>query len=86
MFFYKVEFTKKSDRIDSDIVREHLQRLEAEKDAGTVVFGGAFTDGTGGMTIFCAEDLAAAEAWVKQDAFAQHDTHSWTLRELKRNF
>ena len=86
MFVYKVEFTKKEEQIDPVVTQAHLQRLQQAKDAEIVVFGGAFTDGTGGMTIFHADSMEAARAWVEQDAYVHNDTHSWSLREIKRGF
>ena len=69
MYVYKVEFTKKVEQVDPEILQAHLQRLDEAKQAGSVIFGGAFTDGSGGMTLFRADNYEQAKKiWRKPDS------------------
>ena len=86
MYVYKVEFTRQVEQVDPAILQAHLQRLDEAKQAGVVIFGGAFTDGSGGMTLFHAENMEKAKQWVEQDAYVKHNTHSWNLKEINRRF
>lgn len=60
---------------------EHLSTLEAQ---GSVVAAGPLADLSGGIIVFAADDLAAAQALVDQDPYTQLDvTKDRTLTEWK---
>lgn len=60
---------------------EHLAKLEA---AGSVVLAGPLADLTGGIIVFDAEGIEAAEALVAEDPYTQLDvTKDRELREWK---
>lgn len=60
---------------------DHLAKLEA---AGSVVLAGPLADLTGGIIVFSAENLDAAQALVEQDPYTQLDvTKDRALEEWK---
>jgi uncharacterized protein YciI len=60
---------------------EHLAKLEA---AGSVVLAGPLADLSGGIIVFDADSLEAAEALVAEDPYTQLDvTKDRALREWK---
>jgi uncharacterized protein len=47
----------------------HLENLQPIVDAGRMVVGGPFTDGTGSLIVADFEDEAAAKAFVQTDPY-----------------
>ena len=85
-------FMRHGSRWDSDKpVREqaywddHAQFMDALFDAGEVVLGGPFADGTGSLVILNAESPEAARAiyrddpWTKHDVLVVDDAKEWTI-------
>ncbi|WP_127503933.1 YciI family protein [Actinoplanes solisilvae] len=60
---------------------EHLGKLQAE---GSLLLAGPLADLSGGIIVFTAPDLEAAQALVEQDPYTRHDvTKDRELREWK---
>jgi uncharacterized protein YciI len=63
---------------------DHMAHLAQLESSGSVVLAGPLADLSGGIIVFAADDLAAAEALVGQDPYTQHDvTTDRQLREWK---
>jgi hypothetical protein len=64
---------------------EHARFMDALFDAGTVVLGGPFADGSGSMVILSADSADAARAifrgdpWSQQDVLVPCDAREWTI-------
>lgn len=60
---------------------EHLAFLENQRQAGTVLMNGRFTDGAGGLVIYCAADEAEAISLVKKDPYIALGARDFELHE-----
>ncbi|PYT05744.1 MAG: hypothetical protein DMF60_11000 [Acidobacteria bacterium] len=64
---------------------EHARFMDALFDAGTILLGGPFADGSGSMVILEAENVEAAEAifqddpWTQQDVLVASEAREWTI-------
>ena len=64
---------------------DHARFMDALFDAGTVVLGGPFADGTGSLVVLEAESAQAARAiyqndpWTKHDVLVVGDAKEWTI-------
>src|SRR6266478_5258950 len=64
---------------------EHARFMDALFDAGTILLGGPFADGSGSMVILEAENVEAAEAifqddpWTHQDVLVASEAREWTI-------
>jgi uncharacterized protein YciI len=64
---------------------DHARFMDALFDAGVVVLGGPFADGSGSMVILRAESPEAARAifredpWTKQDVLVAYEAREWTI-------
>lgn len=85
-------FLRRGSRWNPDLpVREqaywddHARFMDALFDAGTVIMGGPFADGSGSMVILAAESLEAARAilqedpWAVQDVLVSGEIKEWTI-------
>lgn len=63
---------------------EHLAYLEEQKKRGRVIFGGRFTDGSGGMYILLASNRAEAEMIVNQDPYCKRGFRLPKIKEWER--
>jgi uncharacterized protein YciI len=78
-FFY---FTASdSDRL-AGVIPQHVEHWDAHRSPGYI--GGPFADRSGGLIVFEAEDLVAAEKIVRRDPFVGADllVQSW-LKEWR---
>jgi uncharacterized protein len=63
----------------------HLAFLDERESRGQVFARGPFTDGTGGLVIYCAasldeaQDLAASDPYVLEGA-RRLELHEWTMK------
>ena len=73
---------------------DHAHFMDALFDAGEVILGGPFADGSGSMVILAAESVEAARAVFQQDPWTLHDVlvareiNEWTIfldRRAKRS-
>jgi uncharacterized protein len=64
---------------------DHARFMDALFEAGDVILGGPFDDGSGSLVILRAESAEAARATYRQDPWTQHDvlvvaeTKEWTI-------
>ncbi len=64
---------------------EHARFMDELFDAGAVILGGPFADGSGSMVILKAESVEAARAifredpWAKQDILVAAEFKEWTI-------
>jgi len=64
---------------------DHARFMDALFDAGEVILGGPFADGSGSMVILAAESVEAARAIFQEDPWTLHDVlvagevKEWTL-------
>ncbi len=64
---------------------EHAAFMDALFDAGRIMLGGPFSDWSGALVIFYAEDEAAAQAMFADDPWTLHDIlkpgqpKAWTI-------
>ena len=61
---------------------DHLEHLATMQADGSLVLAGPLADLSGGIIVFAADDLQAAQAVVAQDPYTQFDvTRDRVLRE-----
>jgi uncharacterized protein len=64
---------------------DHARFMDALFEAGIVILGGPFADGTGSMVILAAESVEAARAilredpWARQDVLVADEVKEWTI-------
>ena len=64
---------------------EHARFMDSLFDAGAVLLGGPFADGSGSMVILLAESSEAARAifredpWARQDVLVASEVKEWTI-------
>jgi uncharacterized protein len=64
---------------------DHARFMDALFDAGAVILGGPFADGSGSMVILAAESVEAARAifqqdpWTQQDVLVAAEVKEWTI-------
>ena len=64
---------------------EHARFMDSLFEAGTVLLGGPFADGSGSMVILEAESVEAAKAifqddpWAQQDVLVASEVKEWTI-------
>jgi uncharacterized protein YciI len=64
---------------------DHVRFMDALFDAGTVILGGPFADGSGSLVILAAESPEAARAiyrgdpWTVRDILVVDDAKEWTI-------
>src|SRR2546427_961440 len=64
---------------------DHARFMDALFDAGEVILGGPFADGSGSMVILAAESVEAARAtfqkdpWTQQDVLVAAEVKEWTI-------
>jgi uncharacterized protein len=70
---------------------EHASFMDALFEAGTVILGGPFADGSGSMVVLAAESAEAARAifredpWSRQDVLVAGEVKEWTIFLDSRN-
>jgi uncharacterized protein YciI len=70
---------------EQDYWDDHARFMDALFDAGTVVLGGPFADGTGSLVILEADSPQEARAiyqndpWTQQDLLVVADAKEWTI-------
>jgi uncharacterized protein YciI len=64
---------------------DHARFMDALFEAGKVILGGPFSDGSGSMVILAAESVEEARAIFQDDPWARHDVlvagefKEWTI-------
>jgi uncharacterized protein YciI len=64
---------------------EHARFMDSLFEAGTILLGGPFADGSGSMVILEAEGVEAAQAifqddpWAQQDVLVASEVKEWTI-------
>jgi uncharacterized protein len=64
---------------------EHARFMDSLFEAGTILLGGPFADGSGSMVIMEAEGVEAAQAtfqddpWAQQDVLVASEVKEWTI-------
>jgi len=64
---------------------DHARFMDALFEAGKVILGGPFADGSGSMVILAAESVEAGRAILQDDPWAQHEVlvagevKEWTI-------
>lgn len=60
---------------------DHLHYLQQQSEAGTIFAKGRFTDGSGGLVIYQADQFATVEKLVKADPYVVYGARSYTIHE-----
>ncbi|HRK29990.1 MAG TPA: YciI family protein, partial [Tepidisphaeraceae bacterium] len=65
-------------------MRRHFEYTRTMRAEGRLLFGGPFTDGTGGLLVYRAENIDQARAYMDadpatQDRIFEYDLHPWAL-------
>ena len=69
---------------------DHARFMDSLFEAGTVILGGPFGDGSGSMVILTAESEEAARAifqddpWAKQDVMTPGEVKEWSIFLMNR--
>ena len=64
---------------------EHARFMDVLFEAGTVILGGPFADGSGSMVILAAESPESARAifredpWAREDVLVADEVKEWTI-------
>lgn len=68
---------------DAEILEEHINYLNEQIEAGTILAKGPFTDHSGGMIIFNADSLEEAQKIAANDPAAKENSRTFTFKEWK---
>ncbi|HJG33627.1 Uncharacterized conserved protein YciI, contains a putative active-site phosphohistidine [Jeotgalicoccus aerolatus] len=84
MKYFAVFLMMKDEELSRVHRPEHLEFLSRQREAGTVLMNGRFTDGAGGLIIYRAEDEASAVSLVNQDPYISlgardFEIHEWDM-------
>ena len=84
MKYFAVFLMMKDEELSRVHRPEHLEFLSRQREAGTVLMNGRFTDGAGGLIIYRAEDEASAVSLVNQDPYISlgardFEIHGWDM-------
>lgn len=60
---------------------DHLSYLEEKSNEGKIFAKGRFTDGTGGLVIYKADDLSEVEEMAKLDPYVAKGARNYEIRE-----
>lgn len=61
--------------------QEHLDYLAGLNEQGKIFAKGRFTDGTGGLVIYIAENIEEVEEIVKNDPYVVRGARGYEIRE-----
>lgn len=81
MKYYVVLLPMKDEEKSKEYRPKHLEFLEKMRKEKKVLMNGRFTDGTGGMIIYIANDMDEAISYLKQDPFVQVGARDWEIHE-----
>ena len=81
MKYFAVLLSMKDEELSRVHRPEHLDFLARQRDAGNVLMNGRFTDGTGGLIIYRAEDEKSAVSLVKQDPYISLGARDYKIQE-----
>ena len=84
MKYFAVFLSMKDEELSRVHRPEHLEFLARQREAGSVLMNGRFTDGAGGLIIYRAEDAESAVTLVKQDPYISlgardYEIHEWDM-------
>ena len=84
MKYFAVFLMMKDEELSRVHRPEHLEFLSRQREAGTFLMNGRFTDGAGGLIIYRAEDEASAVSLVNQDPYISlgardFEIHEWDM-------
>ncbi|QQK78907.1 hypothetical protein HUG20_02635 [Salicibibacter cibi] len=60
---------------------QHLDYLEKMRNDGHIFANGRFTDGSGGLVIYTAQNLEQAVRYVQNDPFVIHKARGYEIHE-----
>lgn len=81
MKYFAVFLSMKDEELSRVHRPEHLDFLAQQRDAGNVLMNGRFTDGSGGLIIYGAEDEESAVSLVEQDPYISLGARAYTIHE-----
>ena len=81
MKYFAVFLSMKDEELSRVHRPEHLDFLTRQRDAGTVLMNGRFTDGSGGLIIYRAEDEASAVSLVEKDPYISLGARDYKIQE-----
>ena len=81
MKYFAVFLMMKDEELSRVHRPEHLEFLSRQREAGTVLMNGRFTDGAGGLIIYRAEDEASAVSLVNQDPYISLGARDFEIHE-----
>lgn len=88
MKYYAVFLSMKDEALSVQHRPEHLEFLKNQRESGNVLMNGKFTDGSGGLVIYRAEDNDALVKLVEEDPYIKlgarnYEFHEW---EMESNY
>ncbi|CEA03077.1 YciI-like protein [Jeotgalicoccus saudimassiliensis] len=81
MKYFAVFLSMKDEELSRIHRQKHLDFLAQKRESGTVLMNGRFTDGTGGLIIYRAENEESAVSLVKQDPYISLGARDYEIRE-----
>lgn len=81
MKYFAVFLPLKDAKKSQETRPEHLAFLKQMREEKKVLMNGRFTDGSGGLVIYVAEDQNQVEAWVKEDPYIKSGARSYEIHE-----
>lgn len=84
MKYFAVFLSMKNEVLSKQYRPEHLAFLETQRNAGTILMNGRFTDGSGGLVIYRGEDESEVESLVNEDPYIKlgarnYEIHEWDM-------
>ncbi len=61
----------------------HLDYLRTQMKAGTVLYGGPFEDGRGGLSVYSVTDLNEVDALVRTDPLVANKVVTYSMRHWR---
>ncbi|MCW1927260.1 YciI family protein [Bhargavaea beijingensis] len=86
MSYYAVYLPMKNEELSQTLRPDHLAFLDEQIEKGNVKAKGRFADGSGGMVIYQAESLEAAEEIAKQDPYVEKGARGMEIKEWIATF
>ncbi|MFC7364033.1 MULTISPECIES: YciI family protein [Bhargavaea] len=86
MSYYVVYLPMKDEELSQTYRPDHLAFVDEQIEKGNVKAKGKFADGSGGMVIYQAESLEAAEKIAKQDPYVEKGARGMEIKEWIATF
>lgn len=81
MSHYAVFLPMKDEEKSKEYRPAHLNYLTKKEEEGKVFAKGRFTDGSGGLVIYIAENVEEVEEMVKKDPYVESGARDYEIRE-----